>query len=265
MVLPPTADRRGRGLLTLLAAALEENLRDTPDRVSGGGRITPFLPHGGLGASPRRDGHLHVIEARHLATGRAEKMGVVFASVAIPTSVLELEPPDVIAQLDPDGQPSLRQLREIPVDRGAVIAEVPEGIGNLGMRQRARGGVEMLENGHPRRRTAEARFSNACPHGVVTVGFGRPHTTSFYANLRGAICPSLMSSLGDERSGDQQPLLEVVCAIGGSIPSGPSKAVISALLPHVLKTSLDALDAHDTFTPRPTGSGQRIDHHNMLR
>lgn len=33
----------------------------------------------------------------------------------------------------------------------------------------------------------------------------------------------------------------------------------------VSKSSLDALGAHDTFTPRPTGSGQRIDHHNMLR
>lgn len=134
-------------------------------------------------------------------------MGVVFAGVTITTSVLELEPPDVIPKLDPDRKTGLRQLREIPVDRGAVIAEMPQGIGNLGMSERARRGVEMLENGNPRRRTAEARFSDARPHGVVTVGFSRPHTTPFYANLRGAKCPSIMWRSADERSRNQQPLL----------------------------------------------------------
>jgi hypothetical protein len=34
---------------------------------------------------------------------------------------------------------------------------------------------------------------------------------------------------------------------------------------HLRKKPLDGLVAHATFTPRPTGSGHGIDHHNMLR
>jgi hypothetical protein len=57
----------------------------------------------------------------------------------------------------------------------------------------------------------------------------------------------------------------VVFAIGDSMASMGSKTSISAGFHWSEKSSLDALNAHDTFTPRPTGSGQKIDHHNMLR
>jgi len=78
---------------------------------------------------------------------------VVAAVVARPAN---LEPPDVITELDTVDQLRLGQFGEVPVDRGPVEAAAAQGRRDVGMRPRTLRGFKMLQDGQPGRRASQA-------------------------------------------------------------------------------------------------------------
>ncbi len=86
-------------------------------------------------------------------------MATVVASVVVLSA--DLEPPDMIAHLDPVEQPCLGQFGEVAVDRRTIEAPVGERGRHVGVRPGPLGSLEMLENRQPGRRAPQAGRADA--------------------------------------------------------------------------------------------------------
>ncbi len=114
----------------------------------------------------RCDGDSNVVKARDLAARRADEVRMVLGHDSVMPRTLDLEPPDVIPEFDPGDEFGFGEFREIAVDRGPVEAPVCERFGNLRMRPRTHGGVEVLHDGQTGGRTPQSGGADACFDGL---------------------------------------------------------------------------------------------------